>query len=212
MKPQSNRIPSAARMSKLHAAALIMNAAHNADALSTAADTVAAIGNPPDALAVIPPRARVGLATAYAVFASSVSDAFRLDGQPLNGNPVPRYRDAATFEPVTLTAADSVRLYARARALLTLPESCYPDIDAAVVHYLSNRATATRPEPGYFAENHVSNLDRLAYVTRAAERLVYTAARIAAGKRRTFAFSGGYNGRAATELRRLSILASLDAI
>lgn len=198
---------------------------------AVAADTVAAIGNPPDAAPVAllplftpapvdaapvdaapvaPPRAIVGTSVAFAVFAAAVSDAFRLDGQPLNGNPAPHRRDAATFEPLAFVATDAPRLYARARELLTtaVPVS---DLDAAAAFYLSNRATETRPI-GYFAENRVSDLDRLAYACRAAERLIYTADRVAPGIRPTRRFDGGYNGALPTAMRRASILATLATV
>lgn len=224
MKTQSNVAPSAARMNQLHAAALTLNVAHNAALAASAADTVAAIGAPPDAPVTpttpaepaAPPRAIVG--APVALDASTVHSALTFRGAVLDGTPNPRRRDALTLSalviaPLALTSDDARDLMRRASTLLrsagattdAYGDSPAPaDADALAVAYLASRATTTRPV-GYFAENRVSDLDRVSYLTRAAERCVYAADRVTSGKTPARNFSGGYNGRLSTEIRRDSV-------
>lgn len=222
MKTQSNVAPSAKRMNQLHAAALAMNVAHNAALAATAADTVAAIGAPPDAPVIPtapaepPPRAIVGAPAA--LDPATVHPALTYRGAVIDGTPAPKRRDALTLAaftlaPFALTPDDARELMRRASTLLrsagattdAYGDSPAPaDADALAVAYLSTRETKTRPV-GYFAENHVSDLDRIAYFTRCAERCVYAADRVTPGKTPSRQFSGGYNGRLSTETRRNSI-------
>ena len=171
-----------------------------------------------------PPRAVVGVHAT--LDAATLHPALTFNGCPVNGAPVEKNTDPAFIgAPVSLKPTDAHALYTRAALLLAsvganfgngfkidpldvIPADAF---DPLAVFHLSNRPTRTRPV-GYFAQNRVSDLDRLAYATRAAMRLVTAADSLATDARkirRNSTYSGGFNSTDATRMRRDEIAASL---
>jgi hypothetical protein len=136
-----------------------------------------------------PLRTSVGNGAHVDVDPSALHPALVILGAVINGIGTTSTRDAATVTPVTVTASDCLALYRRARTLL----------DAAATVNAPNRIGA-------------SPLDRLMFLTRAAERLIFTADRYMPGVRCTRAFSGGYNGTTAAKIRHASVLSAVSSI
>jgi hypothetical protein len=160
--------------------------------LDVAADVVAAIGPPPDATPAVPAPLRCSVGTAAHVDTLNVPAVLSYLGRPFNGIGTPLRRDSAfvvSAESVVLTPDDAPLLYARAAALL------------------ASAASASVNAPNRIG---ASPLDRMQFLARAAERLIYTADRARSGTRPVRAFNGGYNGTHATRIRIHSMQSIAD--
>lgn len=206
------------RKSRKHIAA-----APAADSLPSTPPAVAAAPEPviapepavaaPDA--PTPPSRRI-IGRPHHALPLDVHPLMTLGGCLINGTPAPKRADAPILGAASFTAADVPELLATAARLLafcgasnlgTAPDAPHDAPDSLVADYLSNRETETAPDinaRNYFERNRVSDLDRMMYPVRAAERIVYTVDRIRGRKSRRV-FCGGYNGTTPTTERRDSV-------
>lgn len=194
---------------KLHVSALAENAAFDAAraVLASAIDCAPAVAVTVDINGNIhaePAPVRIAVGNGSHVNPNDLHPLLTYGGFPLNGlrandgSAAPTSRDAATgtvenrrTERSALTVSDAPALLARAATLIA--------------------ATATRNAA---LRVGASPLDRLMFLCRAAERLIYTADRIGAvnGKRPVRAFSGGFNNTESVLTRIASVRAALSNV
>ena len=187
---------------------------HVAAALVTVA--AAAVNAPP----AKPMRPLIGINASLDV--AALHPALVFNGAPVNGGPIEHPKNDPPFlSAVTLHVTDAYGLYTRALLLLASAGASVGSIDPLdliptdatdplTVYFLSNRETKTRTS-GHFSTTRVSDADRLFYMTRAAQRLITAADRLATDNRRIrgATYNGGFNSRVSAEIRRDDVAVSL---